>query len=378
VYLWQSGSKPGTATYELEKFPSPNGTAVFNIQSLARDYFITPQYTFSTPDDTESMYVNCAVTLNWTDDAGSGTPVVLSEYFILNGYNYYLDGINYLTTTHLGWRYSSDFALRIATDSGYLEAPDCVPDELLGLTGEGYWMTDRPLAMNIPEDTSMRQYLRTTSSNIENITVNINDGDKIIKTDITGYTKKVVSFGVGSTEISASAIANSYTDTITTYEVYGEDSYGTILTQVYTFTIIEPCKWGFRNLQFMNRYGVWDNLIVYGRQNSVINVNRSEIFNNNLSVSTTPLMSYDSQRGQFQMMTDRGRYDLTVNTGWIDEDWNDIIEQLMLTEDIYDPDTLSPFTLKTKTLTYKTSLNDGLINYTLELQSANTVINSVM
>jgi len=376
VYVWQGtvGSKPASPNYELKKFPSPNGTAVFNLQSFAQDYFPTTQYTHSAHGDTSELYCWMAVDLNWTDDAGSGTAIELDPIVVYNGYNYYLDGVNFTTTTHLGNEAASDYASRVSTDGGTIEGLSCIPTELTGLTGEGYFMTDRPLECNIPEDTSMHIYcIKDTSSLVTDVIININDGEEFLTYAIDTLIYECAAIGVGSTEVTAAASV-----TPLTWDVYGADDTGSIITKVYTFTIVEPCKWGYRNLQFTNRYGVWDNLIVYGRQDSTINVDRTEIFNNNLQVSTTPVMSYDSQRGQFQMMNNLGRYDLSVNTGWLDDDWNDVIEQFMLSEAIYDPDTLSPFTLKTKTLTYKTSLNDGLINYTLELQSANTVINSVM
>ena len=377
VYLWQSGSKPASATYSLEKYPTPNGAASFNIQSLAKDYFINPQHEFTTPDDTESSYVNCAVTLNWTDDVGSGAPVVLSEFFIMNGYNYYLDGLNYITDSHLGVNYASAFALRVSADGGTLEAPDCVDDELLGLSYEGYWMTDRPSEMDIPIDTSMRQYFKRIAGNTLNIVVNINDRDKIIKTDISAYTKKVTSFGVGGTEIQALATANSFTDTITTYDVYLEDSDENIYGQTYTFNVIEPCRFGFRNLQFMNRYGVWDNIIIYGTQIEKLDVERKEIFNSPLEVSTAAVMTTNDPYGQFHMSGISGRESLTVNTGWISEDYNEVLKQLMLTEHLFDPDTSQPFTIDTKSLTVKTALNNGLSFYTFDLKQAHTAINSV-
>jgi len=50
---------------------------------------------------------------------------------------------------------------------------------------------------------------------------------------------------------------------------------------------------------------------------------------------------------------------------------------LMLTEHLFDPDTSQPFTIDTKSLTVKTSLNNGLSFYTFDLKQSNSAINTV-
>lgn len=376
VYVWQGtvGSKPASPNYELKKFPSTNGTATFNVQSFAQDYFPTAQYTHSAVGDTDEMYCWLSVDLNWTDDAGSGTAVEVDPIIVYNGYNYYLEGVNYLTSTHLGNSAANSFVLRVATDLGTVESIGCLPDELIGNRSTGYFMTDRPLETDISSNTSMYIYLiKDTTSLVTDVIINVNDGEEYLTYPIDSLIYECAAIGVGSTEVTDEASV-----TPTTWDVYGADDLGNIITQVYTYTIVDTSKWGIRNLRFTNRYGVWDNLLVRGRQDVAMNLDRTEIMNNLLSVRTTPSMSYDEERGQFQMMVGSGRYDLIVNTGWLTEDWNSVIEQLMLSEAVYDADTLSPFTIKDKSIQYKYSLNDKMINYTIKLQSANTVINTVV
>lgn len=381
VYVWQGlvGDKPGSATYSLKRFPTTNGTAVFNVQSLARDFFPVKEYSHSSYSDTQTMYSWLAVTINWTDDAGSGTPIVVDPIVVYDGYNLYLEGVNYVTPSHLGNGGAFEYPLRVGTDGGTVEAVSCIPHELLVSTNKGYWMTDRPLAMDIPPGKSMHQYLiKDATSLVNDVIIDINNGEEILTYGIqngTTITSECAAIGVGSTEIY---LAASKSITPTTWSVYGAKSDGTVITQTYVFTLVDECKWGSRNLQFINRYGVWDNIITTGKQTSGINVERSEILNNILDVSTTPAMSYDEEKGQFRSLAISGRFPLKVNTGWLTEDWNSVMEQFMLTESIYDPDTSSPFVLKTNSLTYKTSLNDKMINYEIDLESANTSINSVM
>jgi len=376
VYVWQGliGDKPSSPNYYLEKYPSPNGAASFNVQSLAKDYFIKPQYTHSNYDDTANMYCWISVDLNIISDSGTGTAVVLDPIICFNGYNKYLEGVNYLTESHLGNAAASTFINRVLTDGGTIESPSCIPDELLGVTGNGYFMTDRPLAMDIPPGTSMHLYLfPDDTSLVAGYQININDGEEIFTAPTVGYVfNKVAAIPVGSTEIAAISKVVP-----TKWEVSGIDGDSNIITQTYTFTLVEPCRFGFRNLQFMNRYGVWDNLIIYGTQIEKLDVERTEIFNSPLEVSTAAVMTTNDPYGQYHMSGISGRESLTVNTGWISEDYNEVLKQLMLTEHLFDPDTSQPFTIDTKSLTVKTSLNNGLSFYTFDLKQANSATNTV-
>jgi hypothetical protein len=70
---------------------------------------------------------------------------------------------------------------------------------------------------------------------------------------------------------------------------------------------------------------------------------------------------------------------ITLNTGFINEEYNEVIQQLMLTERawVHEDDTIFPIIPKTQSLDYKSSLNDGLINYTIEFDYAYNEINLI-
>jgi hypothetical protein len=70
---------------------------------------------------------------------------------------------------------------------------------------------------------------------------------------------------------------------------------------------------------------------------------------------------------------------LTVNTNWISQDYNDILKQLLVSDEIYwyyeedqneessvSPETvdgLKPITIKTNSILFKTGVNDNVIQY---------------
>jgi len=70
---------------------------------------------------------------------------------------------------------------------------------------------------------------------------------------------------------------------------------------------------------------------------------------------------------------------LSMNTGFVKEDMNQTIEELFYSENVYiryENKTLAVIP-KSKSLQYKTSLNDKLINYTVEFDFAFDRINNV-
>ena len=79
----------------------------------------------------------------------------------------------------------------------------------------------------------------------------------------------------------------------------------------------------------------------------------------------------------------QGNDSYTMNTGYMPEDYNQVIEQLMLSEQVWatfvtDTEVLvRPLVPKTKSVTYKTSVNDKLIDYTIDFDIANNKINNI-
>ena len=66
---------------------------------------------------------------------------------------------------------------------------------------------------------------------------------------------------------------------------------------------------------------------------------------------------------------------LSVNTDWIQQDYNDILKQLMVSDEIYwiydegpigDASLLRPITIKTETIQFKTGVVDDLIQYAFD------------
>jgi hypothetical protein len=62
---------------------------------------------------------------------------------------------------------------------------------------------------------------------------------------------------------------------------------------------------------------------------------------------------------------------ISVNTNWLTEDYNDILKQLMVSDEIYwiydEPNTsVRPLTISTSNIVFKTGVTDKLIQYSFD------------
>ena len=80
-------------------------------------------------------------------------------------------------------------------------------------------------------------------------------------------------------------------------------------------------------------------------------------------------LTYNEYQTATQRYTVDATETLTVNTDFLPEAYNNIFKQLLVTEEAYwmydQPNSLfKPITIKTNSLTFKTGVNDKLIQYT--------------
>jgi hypothetical protein len=86
--------------------------------------------------------------------------------------------------------------------------------------------------------------------------------------------------------------------------------------------------------------------------------------------STLSYNNYDSQNLNYLVDSEQA---MSVNTFWIPEDYNDIFKQLLVSDEIYyvtteSSDKLTPITINTDTIAFKTNVVDGLIQYAFDFR----------
>lgn len=133
-----------------------------------------------------------------------------------------------------------------------------------------------------------------------------------------------------------------------------------------TYQIEKECKHKPINVQFKNRYGAMELLCFFKKNTESINVTSLD-FNKK---------SYVRQINKYNTNATK---DLVLTSGYQPENFNTVVEQLLLSEEIYieKDNKWIPYNIKSNKLSYKTKLNDKLISYEITFEQAFNLINNV-
>ena len=152
-----------------------------------------------------------------------------------------------------------------------------------------------------------------------------------------------------------------------------DDSYIEIVWKGKTTTLdlTDECKYTPLDVFFQNKDGALQSFTFFKKQEETIDVTDS---------------SFETNRGQakdgfhqFVRYGVQGRTTLTAETGWLDEDMNEVLKQILLTERIwsYDGTKYTPLNIKKTSQKFKTRQNDRLINYTMTFEMSYNEINNI-
>ena len=137
---------------------------------------------------------------------------------------------------------------------------------------------------------------------------------------------------------------------------------------------VEECKYTPYKLTFINKFGAYQDIWFF--KNSKLNMaTNEERYKSNILTNGT----YQTYNPQIKVLTKNGKRSLTLNSGFYPESNNKVFEQLFLSEKVwieYKAKTLG-ITIESKSFNYKTSLTDGLINYTIDVSFAFDTINNI-
>lgn len=133
---------------------------------------------------------------------------------------------------------------------------------------------------------------------------------------------------------------------------------------------IEECKYIPVECTFINSFGGWQFLTFFKAQSNSINVKGSEY---NLLPDN---IDYNVYKGQSQAFNINGTKSIKLNTGWVAENYNELIHDLLLSETVLLDN--KPAKVKNKSFEYKTDLKDKNINFEIEFEYAFNIINDVV
>jgi|TARA_R100001443_G_scaffold48665_1_gene61064 hypothetical protein len=366
IYQGQFGSRTADPTYTLYKERiSTENSIVFEVSELIRDYTtVTFTGDFSTINQT--AWAEWEITRTFSD---SKTDVVRNAALCFNGYGYFEDGINpelskglLQSNTIIYHKKGDPFYIPVYTGEGgafsvkYYEGASLTKTTTLGykvkkLTVDAEWTVDDCKDC----DPSGGKYTADMES------INVADSQETID---TLYYDGVPS-SVTITDIEGN------TTTCTVYET-------------------EECKFTPYRLTFMNKFGVAQNVYFFKRRDESINITKDSyeantITSSDATTATTDtsvkgaVVSYSLNAPTKKFFNVKGKKKLKLNTGFVDESFNEVIQQILLTEQawIQEGGEVYPIIPVTQSLQYKTRVNDRLIDFQVEFEYAYDEINEI-
>jgi len=132
----------------------------------------------------------------------------------------------------------------------------------------------------------------------------------------------------------------------------------------------EECKYTPVTCSFINRYGGWEFLTFFKQQTNSISVKGTDykLMPNDIN--------YNVSIGQTQRFNINGMQTVKLNTGFVDENYSELITDLLLSEKVLLDN--KPVQLKTQGSDLKTVLKDRMINYEIDFEYAYNLINDVV
>lgn len=335
LFLWNgTGAAPAAPTYSLsKKVPSVNNNATYyNIAPFIREFFDFTQVA-STPggmsqNTNEDFYCNVIYKTYYTLD-GTETLIDTVTDKAFDGFGYFEDEYNYqgqnvLLTDLSNYGGSNTYYYLCDSNAG-----------LLTLYTEATILNDWKA-----------RYTNLSTGTIQNVTLTDNMVVDV-KRVYTGW----------------NAVGNKL-EIIKTI--------GPIDSIQATFYFIPQCECRYTpiSVEFVNRWGSWQTEFFYKASTESV-----EMTNNQFKSNPVPFPNYNLTQPQYKTFNTNGKRTFKVNTGWVNENYKQVIEEMLLSEMIR-VDGL-PANLKTKSIEKFKSINTKTINYTMEFEMAYDIINSI-
>jgi hypothetical protein len=333
LYYWQGGlnASSSTAEYIINKYPNNSSVGIFDLNRI----------------------INSTL----TDLAIANTSNV--EYYAVDFYTQYYNGAVFVTGSHV--RSQTFKAL-----DGYGIFQEPIGQNITSASAFWPLMTDGPVTQSAFTTNygSASVYVGTAGGTLQ--------PNKIVYTSDLGTANLTIS---GNTSSSAQVAQYPIGPSAAGFPLSGSFTYYT--TQAYnnstplgspiTYTIDCIQKYPNIRIKWKNRYGQFDyfNFYMVNRQSFQTEKRTYQPQLGSWESSTLSYNDYDS--GILNYIVD-SKQSISVNSFWIPESYNDVLKELLVTDEaywVYDEanNKVRPITITTQNIVFKTGVNDHLIQY---------------
>ena len=348
IYTGEQSIKPDDVTYTITKKTIGNSNdIVFEISELVRDYL---DIEFNGTYTSYTVWVEAEITTREID--GTLIDTSISQYIAFDGYGYFEEGAN------------------PALQQGLIQSNKTI-----------FRLNDQDVKIPVDTNTatSIAFYYNGELKRSETISTSTNTNQQIKYLSVSGSAsstdfKQRVLLDGGTLE--AELCIQDLLDTLDIGlidEVWVGSDNGTEIVKIKT---VDECKYEPIVVTFVNRFGALQDIVFFKKSIESLSVKGEQYKAANLNVD-----SYDTFRHNRTQFLVQGQDSITMNTGYLNDEYNKVIEELMLSEQVWmyrDGDTtITPIIPTTKQVTFKTSLNDRLVDYTISFDMAFDKINNI-
>ena len=329
----------GTTVYTLRKNISQT-YVLFEIAELLRDYLNIAYDPDTNFYQTHSETYQTSVQLYTSANATVGSPEVVNG-FIIDAYGSFEEGSN--PTTTAGYMQSNDIIYKLA------DSDIRIPVDRNNTTSVAFLYQNNIV------------YSRLIASSASYVFEYVSNGVNAYDS----FKDRVVQLG-GSYEPNECII-----DFLDEYEIFEVDQINIATTdglRIVKVNTIEECKYKPAKISFINKFGGLQDLWFFRKSIKQLRVTKEEYKRFEIGLTGT----YDTLKHPRKTFNIQGAKSITLNTGYVDESYNEVVEQMMQSEYVWmEQDTVvTPMVVNASSLTYKTGVNDKLVDYTLSFSYA--------
>ena len=334
----------GSYDYLLTKFPNTSGAGIFDVSRVLNSALNQLSYEYSS----SVLYYKAGFNYNYLSGSvrisGSNTPLLTSGiYKSLDGYALFPEPINQ-------------------------NVPDKTP----------YWplMTDGPVTSSVtPTDTGFISVYTGVSGNPQ--------PTKVVYSKIGGSSSD---YAVTSATASTGQIVrvpyapsqSGFPLTVTDGDDYTIQAYSGSTSLGSRLYISVDCAYKYTPVRILwkNRYGQFDYLNFYKAHYNTFSTEQ-RTYQPQLGSWDATSLTYNVNQNNTQRYIVNTNEILEVNSDWLQEAWNEIYKQLLVSDEIYwsydMPNNLvKPLAITTNAVRFKTGVNEKLIQYTVSFSIGQT------
>tara|TARA_R110002111_G_scaffold168965_6_gene234983 strand:+ start:2460 stop:3776 length:1317 start_codon:yes stop_codon:yes gene_type:complete len=407
VFIWNGllTDIPTAPTYTFVKAPlGSSNLIVLDLAQLVNDYLVV---TYDGTYSIDSYYLFASTIFYDAANVQIGDVVELEEtYAFSKGFGYFNEGVNPAAKTGTTFFPTLNYRMTgLAMFSREIQVPESEPINIpvlvtklsqVDTTVEINFYTGERIGTGIPTGLAKTVIVTNTGvnsneyiqyvDNIESTTQPQTEAqwDSLVQTTWEGQLETV---GDNPTRTVFWCPENDHPTT------WISSKYNGTLVYIKVNYLVKD-KFMPYKVTFVNSFGALEDFWMMGAEKESLTVNGDTFKRNLLNIPTAPATTetdYNVDAHQYVTFGEQGRKSYTLNTGFIPEENNKTLTELMLSQKIWvtkwqsiedrnspsKPLDIEPVVLKSKQLSYKTHLQEKVIDYKIEFQSAHDEVNQV-